>query len=102
MKCSKCGEECNENQAFCLKCGTPIQIVPDLNIIEEELANNVGELLEEIKEEESQSGNSHSAYYYDTGLEDNSDKYDTLSGFKPIQLDDDLVGLPDDGRRVSD
>lgn len=90
MKCSKCGEECNENQAFCLKCGTPIQIVPDLNIIEEELANNVGELLEEIKEEESQSGNSHSAYYYDTGLEDNSDKYDTLSGFKPIQLDDDL------------
>ena len=48
MKCSKCGEECNENQAFCLKCGTPIQIVPDLNIIEEELANNVGELLEAV------------------------------------------------------
>ena len=52
MKCRKCGEECNENQAFCLRCGNPIEVIPDLNIIEEELANNVGELMDEIKQEE--------------------------------------------------
>lgn len=51
MKCSRCGEECKNNQAFCLKCGTPIQVVPDFNLIEAELANNVGELLEEEDEE---------------------------------------------------
>jgi len=47
MKCSKCGEECRDNQAFCLKCGNPIQVVPDFNLIEAELANNIGVLLEE-------------------------------------------------------
>lgn len=46
MKCSKCGEECRENQAFCFRCGAPIQVVPDFNLIEAELANSVGELLE--------------------------------------------------------
>lgn len=46
MKCSRCGEECKENQAFCLKCGTPIQVVPDFNLIEAELASNVGELMD--------------------------------------------------------
>lgn len=49
MKCSKCGEECRDNQAFCLRCGTPIQVVPDFNLIEAELANSVGELLDEEK-----------------------------------------------------
>ena len=24
MKCKNCGEFCNENQVFCLKCGTPV------------------------------------------------------------------------------
>ena len=47
MKCSICGGECNENQAFCLKCGNPIQIVPDFDIIEEELANSVGALMDD-------------------------------------------------------
>lgn len=51
MKCSRCGEECKDNQAFCLKCGTPIQVVPDFNLIEAELANNVGELMQENNEE---------------------------------------------------
>ena len=51
MKCSRCGEECKDNQAFCLKCGTPIQVVPDFNLIEAELANNVGELMNEIDED---------------------------------------------------
>lgn len=51
MKCSRCGEECKDNQAFCLKCGTPIQVVPDFNLIEAELANNVGELMDEENKE---------------------------------------------------
>lgn len=55
MKCSRCGEECKDNQVFCLKCGTLIQVVPDFNLIEAELANNVGELMKEdkkVKDEE--------------------------------------------------
>ncbi len=47
MKCSKCGEECRDNQAFCIKCGNPIQVVPDFNLIEAELANSIGALLDE-------------------------------------------------------
>lgn len=47
MKCSRCGEECRSNQAFCLKCGTPIQVVPDFNLIEAELASSVEELMED-------------------------------------------------------
>ena len=50
MKCSRCGEECKSNQAFCLKCGTPIQVVPDFNLIEAELADNVGKLLNDDKD----------------------------------------------------
>lgn len=50
MKCSKCGEECKENQAFCLKCGNPIQVVPDFNLIEAELASNIGELMDSMEE----------------------------------------------------
>ncbi len=50
MKCSKCGEEVNENQGFCLKCGNPIQLEPDFNSIEAELANSVLEFMEDNKE----------------------------------------------------
>lgn len=94
MKCSKCGEECNENQAFCLKCGNPIQIVPDLNLIEEELANNVGEMIDEIKEEQKTKELINTArYIYDyddnDSLADKSDD-DTLENFKPIQLDESI------------
>ena len=38
MKCSKCGAECNENLAFCLECGNPLQLMADFNLIEKELA----------------------------------------------------------------
>ena len=55
MKCSRCGEECKDNQAFCLKCGTPIQVVPDFNLIEAELADNVGKLLNEDKDKKKDS-----------------------------------------------
>ena len=51
MKCNKCGEECGSNQTFCLKCGNRIQAIPDLNLIEEELANNIGELMDEMDAE---------------------------------------------------
>lgn len=54
MKCSRCGEDCKNNQAFCLKCGTPIQVVPDFNLIEAELANNVGELMDEEDKEDKE------------------------------------------------
>lgn len=47
MRCSKCGEEYKENQAFCLKCGNPIHVVPDFNLIEAELASNVGALMDD-------------------------------------------------------
>lgn len=102
MKCSKCGEECNENQAFCLRCGNPIEVIPDLNIIEEELANNVGELMDEIKQEEKTKELFDKAkhIYGNVDAGNNSEQsreeelkvhyVDTLSGFKPIQLDDDL------------
>lgn len=53
MKCNKCGEECKDNQAFCLKCGNPIQVVPDFNLIEAELASNIGELMNEIDNEKA-------------------------------------------------
>lgn len=56
MKCNKCGEECNENQSVCMKCGNPIQIIPDLNLIEEELASNIGELMDEELEEDEALG----------------------------------------------
>src|SRR5574344_139158 len=55
MKCSKCGAECKDNQAFCLKCGTPIQVVPDFNLIEAELASNVGELMNEINQDNEEN-----------------------------------------------
>lgn len=49
MICNKCGAQCDENQAFCLKCGNPIQLTADFNLIEKELASNIDELLNEIE-----------------------------------------------------
>ncbi len=51
MRCNKCGEEYKENQAFCLKCGNPIHVVPDFNLIEAELASDVGALMDSENEE---------------------------------------------------
>lgn len=47
MKCRKCGAECQDNQVFCNRCGAPIQVVPDFNLLEAELANSIGELMDE-------------------------------------------------------
>lgn len=56
MKCSRCGEECKEYQVFCLKCGTPIQVVPDFNLIEAELADNIGQFMTEDNDEKRDNG----------------------------------------------
>lgn len=77
MKCSKCGEECRDNQAFCLKCGNPIQVVPDFNLIEAELANNIGELLDE--EKDKKETDSAPAGYVD------------ISGMETKKIDKDLA-----------
>lgn len=50
MRCSKCGEECREGLNFCLRCGTPIQEIPDKEEIEEELKENVEGLIGDVKE----------------------------------------------------
>lgn len=49
MICNKCGAQCDDNQAFCLKCGNPIQLTADFNLIEKELASSIDELMNEIE-----------------------------------------------------
>lgn len=49
MRCNKCGAQCDENQAFCLMCGSPLQISADFNQIEQELASSIDELMNEIE-----------------------------------------------------
>lgn len=53
MICSKCGAECNDNQAFCLKCGNPMQLMADFNLIEKELASSIDEFMNEMESEET-------------------------------------------------
>ena len=55
MKCSKCGAECNDNLAFCLECGNPLQLTADFNLIEQELANSIGAFMDEIENEDKES-----------------------------------------------
>ena len=49
MRCNKCGAQCDDNQAFCLMCGSPLQISTDFNEIELELASSIDELMNEIE-----------------------------------------------------
>ncbi len=46
MKCSKCGAEIEAGSVFCKKCGEPVQMVPDYNILEDDFLIS---LLEEEK-----------------------------------------------------
>ena len=46
MKCSKCGAEIDAGSVFCKKCGEPVQMVPDYNILEDDFLVS---LLEEEK-----------------------------------------------------
>lgn len=52
MKCSKCGTECKDTQTFCLCCGSSLKESQEDFIMEEELANSVGALLDEFDEED--------------------------------------------------
>lgn len=74
MKCSRCGEECKDNQAFCLKCGTPIQVVPDFNLIEAELANNVGKLMNEFDENDKKKNRQNNLNEYRNSTKKNVSK----------------------------
>ena len=55
MVCSKCGKECSPDQAFCVYCGNPIDVMPDFNLIEKEIASNVDEMMNQIEEENRKS-----------------------------------------------
>ena len=48
MKCSKCGAEIDAGSVFCKKCGEPVQMVPDYNILEDDFLISLP-LLEEKK-----------------------------------------------------
>ena len=37
MKCQTCGHELGEGRVFCSRCGSELQMVPDYNLIEDEL-----------------------------------------------------------------
>ncbi len=43
MKCNNCGAECNENQVFCLECGTPVYSEEILKDEEVSLEGNISE-----------------------------------------------------------
>ena len=51
MKCKKCGEEIESKLLYCPKCGEPIQLVPDYDVLEEELLSRVVEDKKKAKEE---------------------------------------------------
>ena len=82
MKCSRCGEECKDNQVFCLKCGTLIQVVPDFNLIEAELANNVGELM---KQDDKSKTEDDMDYLDDDYLVDSYDPRNTNANLVDIK-----------------
>ena len=86
MKCSRCGEEYSKNQTFCLKCGTPIQDIPDFNIIESELADNVGRLMESVKNESFDTEDDDLDYLDD-------EYYDNYMPKHEVEADLELVDL---------
>lgn len=52
MKCSKCGAEIEVGSVFCKKCGEPVQMVPDYNILEDDFLVS---LLDEQKNAKQES-----------------------------------------------
>ncbi len=59
MICNKCGAQNDDNQAFCLKCGSPVQLTADFNLIERELASNIDELMNEIEADKDNDSESN-------------------------------------------
>ena len=41
MKCAKCGAEIKEGCLYCSRCGHEVQIVPDYNVLEEEVLTDI-------------------------------------------------------------
>ncbi|MBR1623095.1 MAG: tetratricopeptide repeat protein, partial [Pseudobutyrivibrio sp.] len=56
MICKKCGEEIENGLMYCPKCGESIQLVPDYNVLEEELLIRVVEDKDKAKDDKFASG----------------------------------------------
>ncbi len=56
MKCKRCGAEIESGFLYCPKCGESIQLVPDYNILEEELLSRVVEDKDKAKDDRFATG----------------------------------------------
>lgn len=56
MICSKCGAECKDTQKFCMKCGNPLHTEQEMDEMQEELANSVGELMDGFEDDVDDDG----------------------------------------------
>ncbi len=50
MKCERCGEEIEDGLVYCTKCGQAVQMVPDYNILEDDILPGI---LDEEKQEKA-------------------------------------------------
>ena len=55
MKCSKCGAEIETGSVFCKKCGEPVQMVPDYNILEDDFLISLLDEQQNAKQESKTS-----------------------------------------------
>ena len=55
MKCSKCGAEIETGSVFCKKCGEPVQMVPDYNILEDDFLVSLLDEQQNAKQESKTS-----------------------------------------------
>ena len=51
MKCSKCGAEIEVGSVFCKKCGEPVQMVPDYNVLEDDFLVSLLDEQQNVKQE---------------------------------------------------
>lgn len=56
MICSKCGAECKDTQKFCMKCGNLLHAEQEMDDMQEELANSVGELMDGFDDDVDDDG----------------------------------------------
>ena len=56
MKCKKCGAEIENGLMYCPECGESIQLVPDYNVLEEELLSKVVEDKNKSKDDKFATG----------------------------------------------
>lgn len=55
MKCSKCGAEIEVGSVFCKKCGEPVQMVPDYNVLEDDFLVSLLDEQQNVKQESKTS-----------------------------------------------